>query len=221
MHHISRRHGFRSSSAKRRRTVSRDSPSCAVSLTIASARRSRVQRLRSGGLEQAVATSKAVSLPDSLRGALGRVSSLSASSRLPSTQRRLVRHTVDPPTETLLAITSSLTPASAASRSSAFEGSHKSCNGFSPGLHAQAGTVSRVHPRIHAGERAAAGAGRYPTILSADPTIGSSNAAGARTGQVDLTPDRQEASPFWSIAASYPRWIPVMFNRPKSLGRGT
>jgi hypothetical protein len=34
-----------------------------VSLTIASARRSRVQRLRpSGGLEQAVATSNAVSL---------------------------------------------------------------------------------------------------------------------------------------------------------------
>ncbi len=55
-------------------------------------------------------------LPDSLRGAPGRVSSLSASSRLPCTKRRLVRYTVDPPTETLLAIASSLTPASAASR---------------------------------------------------------------------------------------------------------
>ena len=117
MHHISRRHGFRSSSAKRLRTVSRDSPSCAVSLTIAPARRSSVQRLRPcGGLEQAVATSNAVSLPDSLRGTPGRVSSLSASSRLPSTKRRLVRYTVDAPTETLLAIASSLTPASAASR---------------------------------------------------------------------------------------------------------
>ena len=117
MHHISRRQGFRSSSAKRRRTVSRDSPSCRVSLTIAPARRSSVQRFRPfGGLEQAVATSNAVSLPDSLRGVPGRVSSLSASSRLPSTKRRLVRYTVDPPTETLFEIASSLTPASAASR---------------------------------------------------------------------------------------------------------
>jgi non-homologous end joining protein Ku len=44
-----------------------------------------------GGLEQTVATSNAVSLPDSLRTAPGRASSLRASSRLPSTKRRLVR----------------------------------------------------------------------------------------------------------------------------------
>src|SRR5450631_2918096 len=117
MHHIFRSQGFRSSSSRRRRTVSRDSSSCSVSSTIAPASRSSVHRLRpSGGLEQTVATSNAVSLPDSLRGAPGRASSLSASSRLPSTKRRLVRYTVDPPTETLLAIASSLTPASAASR---------------------------------------------------------------------------------------------------------
>ena len=55
MHHISRRHGFRSSSAKRRRTISRDSSSVPASLTIAPTR-NRVSSLRpSGGLEQAVA----------------------------------------------------------------------------------------------------------------------------------------------------------------------
>src|SRR5262249_20385706 len=69
-----------------------------------------------GGLEQAVATSKASSLPLSLRAAPGRGSSLSAASRLPSTKRRLVRYTVEPPTPIILAISSSLAPASAASR---------------------------------------------------------------------------------------------------------
>src|SRR5216684_3640458 len=73
MHHMSRRHGFRSFSARRRRTVQRDRPV--------------------GGLVQAVATSSASSLPLSLRAAPGRGSSLSAPSRLPSTKRRLVRHT--------------------------------------------------------------------------------------------------------------------------------
>src|ERR1700751_5204310 len=68
------------------------------------------------GLAQAVATSKASSLPVSLRSAPGRGSSLSARSRLPSTKRRLVRYTVEPPTPTLLAIASSPAPASAASK---------------------------------------------------------------------------------------------------------
>jgi len=54
--------------------------------------------------------------PESLRPAPGRGSSLSAASRLPNTKRRLVRYTVDPPTPTLTAIASSLTPASAASK---------------------------------------------------------------------------------------------------------
>ena len=66
--------------------------SCSVSLTISPASSSRVQRARpAGGLEQAVATSRASSLPVSLRAAPGRGSSLSAASRLPSTKRRLVR----------------------------------------------------------------------------------------------------------------------------------
>src|SRR5450432_2734924 len=65
---------------------------------------------------QAVATSKASSLPLSLRSAPGRRSSLSARSRLPSTKRRLVRYTVEPPTATVRAISSSLRPASAASK---------------------------------------------------------------------------------------------------------
>src|SRR5277367_557858 len=69
---MSLRQGFKSSSAKRRRTVSRDRLSCSVSLTIASASSSNVQRLRPrGGFEQAVATSSAISLPDSLRAAPG------------------------------------------------------------------------------------------------------------------------------------------------------
>src|SRR4051794_35208795 len=88
-----------------------------VSRTISPASRSSVQRLRpAGGLEQAAATSSAVSFPDSLRAAPGRASSLRAASRLPSTKRRLVRYTVEPPTETTRAISSSPTPASAARR---------------------------------------------------------------------------------------------------------
>src|SRR5262249_11580295 len=101
----------------RRRTGSRDRSSCSVSLTIAPANNSRVQRTRpSGGFEQAVATSSASSLPVSLRAAPGRGSSLSAASRLPSTKRRLVRYIVDPAMARLVAIASSLTPESAASR---------------------------------------------------------------------------------------------------------
>src|SRR5262249_52612791 len=58
----------------------------------------------------------ASSLPESLRSAPGRGSSLSAASKLSSTKRRLVRYTVEPPTPTLVAICSSPTPASAANR---------------------------------------------------------------------------------------------------------
>jgi hypothetical protein len=73
-------------------TVSREMSSCWVSLTSSSAKSSRVQRARpSGGFEQAVATSRASSLPESLRAAPGRGSSRNAASRLPSTKRRLVR----------------------------------------------------------------------------------------------------------------------------------
>src|SRR5215831_12391392 len=117
LHHIFLRQGCSLLSARRRRTVSRETLSCSVSLTRALANRFSVQRARpSGGLEQAVATNSASSLPVSLRPAPGRGSSLSAASRLPSTKRRLVRYTVEPPTPTLLAISSSLAPASAASK---------------------------------------------------------------------------------------------------------
>jgi len=117
MHHMSRRQGFRSFSASHRRTVSRDSSPCSVSVTISSASNSKVQRARpAGGLAQAVATSSASSLPLSLRAAPGRDASLSVASKLPSTKRRLVRYTVEPPTPTLRAISSSPAPASAASR---------------------------------------------------------------------------------------------------------
>src|ERR1700688_3220717 len=72
MHHMSLRQGLRSVSARRRRTVSCDRLLCSVSLTIAPASSSSVQRARPlGGLAQAVATSKASSLPVSLRSAPG------------------------------------------------------------------------------------------------------------------------------------------------------
>src|SRR5438445_2621808 len=67
---ISLRQSLRPFSASRRRTVSPDRLSCPVSLTMASASSSSVQRARpSGGFAQAVATSKASSLPVSLRSA--------------------------------------------------------------------------------------------------------------------------------------------------------
>src|SRR4249920_2943319 len=92
MHHMSLRHGFKSFSAKRRRTVSRETLWRVVRRASSPAKASKVQRERpAGGLEQAVATSKASSLPVSLRRAPGRGSSLSAAARLPSTKRRLVR----------------------------------------------------------------------------------------------------------------------------------
>src|SRR5271169_1942393 len=82
MHHMSLRQGFKSFSAKRRRTVSRETLWCVVSRASSPAKSSKVQRERpAGGLEQAVATSKASSLPVSLRRAPGRGSSLSAAAR--------------------------------------------------------------------------------------------------------------------------------------------
>jgi hypothetical protein len=68
MHHIFWRQGLISFSAKRRRTVSRERLSCAVSRTSAPASSSSVQRARpAGGLAQAVATRSASSLPVSWR----------------------------------------------------------------------------------------------------------------------------------------------------------
>src|SRR6187397_3742010 len=117
MHHMALRQGLTSFSSSRRRTVSRERSTCSVSLTISPASRSSVHRARPcGGFEQAVATSSASCLPDILRSAPGRGASLSAASRLPRTKRRLVRYTVEPPTDTLAAIASSLSPASDASR---------------------------------------------------------------------------------------------------------
>src|SRR5712691_10084744 len=117
MHHMSLRHGLRPFSARRRRTVSCDRLSWSVSLTIASASSVSVQRLRpAGGLAHAVATSRASSLPVSLRSAPGRGSSVSARSRLPSTKRRLVRPTVERLTLTVRAISSSRPPPSTASK---------------------------------------------------------------------------------------------------------
>src|SRR4029077_11545630 len=67
MHHMSLRHGLRWFWASRRRTVSRDTLSCAVNLTISPASSSSVQRARpAGGFEHAVATSRASSLPGEL-----------------------------------------------------------------------------------------------------------------------------------------------------------
>ena len=79
---MSFRQGFRSFSAKRRRTVSRETLWRVVSRASSPAKSSKVQRERpAGGLEQAVATSKASSLPVSLRRAPGRGSSFSAAAQ--------------------------------------------------------------------------------------------------------------------------------------------
>src|SRR4029077_11626129 len=88
-------------------TVSRETLWRVLRRASSPAKSSKVQRERpAGGLEQAVATSKASSLPVSLRRAPGRGSSLSAAATLPSTKRRLVRYTVESPTPMLLAISS-------------------------------------------------------------------------------------------------------------------
>jgi hypothetical protein len=69
-HHIFLRRGLISFSARRRRTVSRETLWCSVSLTSSSASRSSVQRARpAGGFAQAVATNSASSLSVSLRSA--------------------------------------------------------------------------------------------------------------------------------------------------------
>src|SRR5258708_4097320 len=82
MHHISLRHGLRPFSANRRRTVSPDRLSWSVSLTIAPAKSSSVQRARpSGGLAQAVAPNRPSSLPVSLRSPPVRRPSLSRRSQ--------------------------------------------------------------------------------------------------------------------------------------------
>src|SRR5215212_1022218 len=71
-----------------RRTVSSLRLSSSVSATSLSASSCMVQRARPcGGVEQAVATRSASCLPSSLRLAPGRLASLRARSRLPSTKR--------------------------------------------------------------------------------------------------------------------------------------
>src|SRR3979411_1018187 len=98
MHHISLRQGLRPFSASRRRTVSPDKLWCPVSLTMASASSDSVQRARpAGGFAQAVATSKASSLPVSLRAPPQNADPRSAPvPDCPPRERRLVRYTVEP-----------------------------------------------------------------------------------------------------------------------------
>src|ERR1700734_630104 len=92
--------------ARRRRTVSRDRPSCAVRLLIAPARRSSVQRLcPCGGLNQQGRF---------LVGQLAwRPACLLTQRQFHPTfrKRHLIWYTVDPPTEMLLAIATSPPPA--------------------------------------------------------------------------------------------------------------
>ena len=117
MHHILHCQGLSACSAKRRRTVSRDRSSCSVRCTISPANNSSVQRARpGGGSEHATATSNVSSRPLSLRLAPSRGASLNTVSRHPSTNRRLMRYTVEVPTSTVAAIAASLWPCSAANR---------------------------------------------------------------------------------------------------------
>ncbi len=85
--------------------VCREMRVCAVSATIASASNASVQLDRpAGGVEQAVAINNASSVAANFRAPSGRGSSASAAARPSSTNRRLVRYTVDVPTCTVHAI---------------------------------------------------------------------------------------------------------------------
>src|SRR5262245_10613725 len=120
MHHIFCCHGFSSFSTSRRRTVSVEMRACPVIRTSSPASNSNVHFARpGGGLAQAKATSIASSFVDSFRRPPGRGCSDNACSRPSSTNRRLVLYTVDVPTPTARAISSSLLPLSAASRTCA------------------------------------------------------------------------------------------------------
>ena len=111
MHHISFCQGFNSFSARRRRTVSRDkSARCSRSASPSRPpNKSNVQRARpAGGFERR--SPPAAPLPGRSVCALPQDAALPQpvpSSRLPSTKRRLVRYTLEAPTDTLAAIASS------------------------------------------------------------------------------------------------------------------
>jgi hypothetical protein len=81
MHHIFSRHGLSTISLSRRRIVSVETVSCAVSRTISSARSCNVHRARpEGGAEQVTAINRDSSVTSSFRCAPGRGASLSARS---------------------------------------------------------------------------------------------------------------------------------------------
>ena len=154
----------------------------------APAKRSSVHRCVLRRTEQAVATSKR-SLPDSLRGAPARL--------LTERQFQVTFHEaplgphVDPPTETLLAIASSLTGVGGQQDLRALRlwvySFHPDARmfmagpplagvvmnratGIPTGFHASRGQyASRSYTPITLVNGRAAGAGRYPTVLSADP----------------------------------------------------
>src|SRR5262245_2967027 len=100
-----------------RRTVSSEIASTSESATNSSASNCMVQRFwPSGGVEQAVAIRRASCLASSLRLAPGRGCSLSAASRLPSTNFWRVRSTVRLPMCRAAAIAASVAPSSALSK---------------------------------------------------------------------------------------------------------
>src|SRR5712691_546099 len=61
---------------------------------------------------------------------------------------------------------------------------------FPTRLHAQAGAIPGLHPRLHAGARPAAGRSRSTTILSGDAAFSPPNGAYARTQRANPTPTR-------------------------------
>ena len=93
MHHILWSHGFRSSSARRRRTVSRDSPSCSVKLDHLTGQ--QIERPALTAFRVGSSRPSPPATPSPCRIACGRLQDallrFSARSRLPSTKRRLVR----------------------------------------------------------------------------------------------------------------------------------
>ena len=116
MHHMSLRQGLRSFSARRRRTVvARDTCMRGELDQFTGQKLQRPARTPGGRLGTGSRDQERFLFAGELAPAR-RGSSLSAASELPSTKRRLVRHTVEPPTPTSRAISSSLAQASAASK---------------------------------------------------------------------------------------------------------
>src|ERR1700742_521743 len=68
-------------------------------------------------------------------------------------------------------------------------------------VHAEAGTISGVHPCLHIGQRTASRACRHPAVLPTHAADGSPDAADAREGRIDHAAARSAPLPLRSPRA--------------------